>query len=65
VVNNEGALLHHDIGCGIAEKQKISGWDEAVIEQVPVNLQAAFPGSTEYSSRNPNPDKPEPNRCNF
>jgi hypothetical protein len=51
-VNSEATLLYEDIGRDIAEKQKMPGLGESLIEQVSVDLQAAFPGSTGYSPRN-------------
>jgi hypothetical protein len=35
----------------MVKKQQLLGWGESVIEQVSVDLQAAFPGSTGYSPR--------------
>jgi predicted nuclease of restriction endonuclease-like (RecB) superfamily len=52
MVNQALILLYWDIGRGIVEKQQTLGWGESVIEQVSVDLQAAFPGSTGYSPRN-------------
>ena len=51
-ITHEAILLYWDIGRGIVQKQAVLGWGEAVIEQVSVDLQAAFPGSTGYSPRN-------------
>ena len=51
-VNQELILLYWDIGRGIAERQQTLGWGESVLEQVSLDLQAAFPGSTGYSPRN-------------
>jgi len=51
-ITHEAILLYWDIGRGIVEKQKLLAWGESVIEQVSVDLQAAFPGSTGYSPRN-------------
>jgi len=51
-VNHDLILLYWDIGYGILEKQELLGWGESVIEQVSMDLQAAFPGSTGYSPRN-------------
>ncbi len=51
-ITHEAILLYWDIGRGIVEKQQVLGWGESVIEQVSVDLQAAFPGSTGYSPRN-------------
>ncbi len=51
-ITHEAILLYRDIGRGIVEKQQVLGWGESVIEQVSVDLQAAFPGSTGYSPRN-------------
>jgi predicted nuclease of restriction endonuclease-like (RecB) superfamily len=51
-ITHEAILLYWDIGRGIVEKQMMLGWGESVIEQVSMDLQAAFPGSTGYSPRN-------------
>jgi predicted nuclease of restriction endonuclease-like (RecB) superfamily len=51
-ITHEAILLYWDIGQGIVEKQMMLGWGESVIEQVSMDLQAAFPGSTGYSPRN-------------
>lgn len=51
-ITHEAILLYWDIGRGIVEKQKLLAWGESVIEQVSVDLQAAFPESTGYSPRN-------------
>jgi predicted nuclease of restriction endonuclease-like (RecB) superfamily len=51
-VTHDAILLYWDIGRGIVEKQRALGWGESVIDQVSVDLQAAFPGSTGYSPRN-------------
>ena len=45
-ITHEAILLYWDVGRGIVEKQKKHGWGESVIEQISVDLQAAFPGST-------------------
>lgn len=51
-ITHEAILLYWDIGCAVVKKQKLLAWGESVIEQVSVDLQAAFPASTGYSSRN-------------
>jgi len=51
-ITHEAILLYWDIGQGIVEKQQALGWGESVIEQVSLDLQAAFPGSTGFSPRN-------------
>jgi predicted nuclease of restriction endonuclease-like (RecB) superfamily len=45
-------LLYWDIGLGIAEKQRVLGWGESVVEMVARDLQEAFPGTTGFSPRN-------------
>jgi predicted nuclease of restriction endonuclease-like (RecB) superfamily len=51
-ITHEGILLYWDIGYAIVEKQKQLGWGDSVIEQVSMDLLAAFPRSTGYSPRN-------------
>jgi predicted nuclease of restriction endonuclease-like (RecB) superfamily len=51
-ITHEAILLYWDIGHGIVGKQAALGWGESVIEQISVDLQATFPGSTGYSPRN-------------
>lgn len=51
-VNRDGILLYWDIGRAIVEKQRVLGWGESVIDQVSVDLRAAFPASTGFSPRN-------------
>jgi predicted nuclease of restriction endonuclease-like (RecB) superfamily len=51
-VNNELILLYWDIGQGIVEKQRTSGWGDSVIDQISRDLQKAFPGTSGFSPRN-------------
>ncbi len=51
-VNHELILLYWDIGRAIVEKQQTLGWGESVVELVAKDLQAAFPGTTGFSSFN-------------
>lgn len=51
-ITHEAILLYWDIGLGIVEKQQMHGWGDSVVEQVSLDLQAAFPGSTGFSPRN-------------
>lgn len=51
-VNRDLILLYWDIGRGIAEKQKILGWGESVVDRISSDLQAAFPGTAGFSPRN-------------
>jgi predicted nuclease of restriction endonuclease-like (RecB) superfamily len=51
-VNCDMILLYWDIGLGIAEKQRVLGWGESVVEMVARDLQEAFPGTTGFSPRN-------------
>jgi len=48
-VNRELVLLYWDIGRGIVEKQQTSGWDNAVVERLAADLQAAFPDMRGFS----------------
>lgn len=49
LLSRELILLYCDIGAGIVDKPEMLGWGESVIEQVSVDLQSTFPGSTGYS----------------
>ena len=51
-INQELILLYWDIGRAIVEKQQTLGWGESVVELVAKDLQAAFPGTTGFSSFN-------------
>lgn len=51
-VNRDLILLYWDIGRGIAEKQKILGWGESVVDRISSDLQAAFLGTAGFSPRN-------------
>lgn len=51
-VNQDLLRLYWDIGRGIVEKQRVLNWGESVINRVSSDLQAAFPQSTGFSSRN-------------
>jgi predicted nuclease of restriction endonuclease-like (RecB) superfamily len=52
VVNHELILLYWDLGRGIVEKQRTSGWGDSVIDQISRDLQEAFPGTSGFSARN-------------
>lgn len=51
-VNRELVLLYWDIGRAIAEKQRVLGWGEAVVEVLAKDLRAAFPGMRGFSADN-------------
>jgi len=51
-VNRELILLYWDIGRGIVEKQKTSGWGDAVVEQFAADLRAEFPDMRGFSVSN-------------
>ncbi len=51
-VNHDLVLLYWDIGLGIAEKQRQSGWGEAVVERLARDLRLAFPEMGGFSARN-------------
>ncbi len=51
-MNREGILLYWDIGRGIAEKQRVLGWGESVVEMVSADLRRAFPGLRGFSANN-------------
>lgn len=51
-VNHELIMLYWDIGRRIVDKQQVLGWGESVVELVAKDLQAAFPGTTGFSSFN-------------
>ncbi|MEK7230530.1 MAG: PDDEXK nuclease domain-containing protein [Pseudomonadota bacterium] len=51
-VNRELILLYWDIGRGIVEKQKTSGWGDAVVEQLAADLRAEFPDMRGFSVSN-------------
>jgi predicted nuclease of restriction endonuclease-like (RecB) superfamily len=51
VVNQKLVLLYWDIGRSIVEKQKTSGWGDAVVEQLAADLRAEFPDMRGFSAR--------------
>lgn len=51
-VNKELIALYWDIGKMIVERQKGESWGKAVVEQLAVDLQKAFPAMRGFSSRN-------------
>ena len=51
-VNRELILLYWDIGRGIADKQKIAGWGDAVVERLAADLRAEFPNMRGFSEVN-------------
>lgn len=51
-VNYEIILLYWDIGSGIAEKQKLLGWGDSVVEMVAADLRKAFPEMRGFSPSN-------------
>jgi predicted nuclease of restriction endonuclease-like (RecB) superfamily len=51
-VNHELILLYWDMGRGIVEKQRTTGWGDSVIDQISRDLLAAFPGTSGFSPRN-------------
>ena len=51
-VNRDIILLYWDIGQGIAEKRKVLGWGDSVVEMVAADLQKTFPGVTGFSPQN-------------
>jgi hypothetical protein len=48
----ETVLLYWDIGQGIAQKQAIAGWGDAVVEKLSLDLMRAFPGARGFSAQN-------------
>jgi predicted nuclease of restriction endonuclease-like (RecB) superfamily len=50
--NREMILLYWDIGQGIVEKQKTSGWGDSVVERLAADLCAAFPNQKGFSAAN-------------
>lgn len=50
--NAEQIRLYHDLGRDILERQSREGWGAKVINQLSVDLRAAFPGMKGLSSRN-------------
>ena len=50
--NAELVRLYWEIGRAILEKQERDGWGSGVIRRLAADLQAAFPGSRGFSSRN-------------
>ena len=48
-INRELVLLYWDIGRGIAEKQRIAGWGDAVVERLASDLRAEFPDMHGFS----------------
>lgn len=51
-VNKQLIYLYWDIGKRIVEKQDKDKWGDAVIENLAVDLQKAFPGTKGFSARN-------------
>ena len=51
-VNRELIRLYWGIGQAIVERQRIEGWDKAVVDRLARDLQAAFPGQGGYSPSN-------------
>ena len=51
-VNSELLELYWQLGEEIIAKQKESTWGEAIIEQLSIDLAAAFPGMKGFSKRN-------------
>jgi predicted nuclease of restriction endonuclease-like (RecB) superfamily len=50
--SREAVLLYWDIGQGIAEKQAMAGWGNAVVEKLSRDLSRAFPGARGFSAQN-------------
>ncbi len=50
--NAEQIRLYHDIGCDILERQSRQGWGAKVIDQLSMDLRAAFPGMKGLSTTN-------------
>lgn len=51
-INRELVLLYWDIGRGIVEKQRESGWGNSVVERFAADLRAAFPDMNGFSTAN-------------
>ena len=51
-INRELVLLYWDIGHGIVEKQRESGWGNSVVERFAADLRAAFPDMRGFSTAN-------------
>src|SRR3954452_12200600 len=51
-VNSELLELYWQLGEEIISKQKESTWGDAIIEQLSIDLTAAFPGMKGFSKRN-------------
>ena len=51
-VNNDLIFLYWDIGCGIAQKQQLHGWGDAVVQSVATDLKRAFPEMGGFSLAN-------------
>ena len=51
-VNKDLIFLYWDIGCGIAQKQQLHGWGDAVVQSVATDLQRAFPAMGGFSPAN-------------
>ena len=50
---NQGLIaLYWDIGRGIAQKQQLHGWGDAVVQSVAADLQRAFPDMAGFSPAN-------------
>jgi predicted nuclease of restriction endonuclease-like (RecB) superfamily len=51
-VNSELILLYWDIGQGIVEKQKTTGWGDSVVERLAADLRREFPDMRGFSAAN-------------
>lgn len=51
-VNRHLVLLYWEIGHGIVEKQKVSGWGDAVVERLAKDLRSEFPDMAGFSPFN-------------
>ncbi len=51
-IDSELVLLYWDIGRGIAEKQQIAGWGDAVVARLATDLRAEFPDTRGFSVPN-------------
>ena len=51
-INNELVMLYWDIGKTLFEKITLERWGENIVEQLSIDLQAAYPGVKGFSARN-------------
>lgn len=51
-INRELVLLYWDIGRGIVEKQRESGWGDTVVEKLATDLRDEFPDMRGFSAQN-------------